>query len=395
MLSFFKKNIEEIAQSRALTVYGACLAAVHILTFHQWRQFGRVLLDRNDPICWPFAIDCHWMRVWSETGLQIFFVAYLLLAVIGVLLFFLRKPAFAYVSLSALTAMKFFLTIQDYRFAGNYHYMPNIITLLFLFAPGKEEILRLMLVAFYVAAGFLKLNREWLSGAAMISPPVISGIWLKGACAYAVFFELVVVWGMLSRKFWMRTVAFAHAIVFHAFSWHIVGYFYPSVMGLLLAIFPMLWTEKTADETDLKNFFAGRLRLSHYLIIVAFSGLQLVPRVLSYDPAVTGEGRILALNMFDAYTECRFEMVQKYNGTVSALTWKPRIGVRVQCDPIVYYNYARNRCRGREGFELDISLVSKRKTDTEYKPVFFIENFCTQRPDYRWLGANSWIKGDK
>ena len=58
------------------------------------------------------------------------------------------------------------------------------VTGVFLAVPGKREALRLLLVLFYVWAGTLKLNWEWISGAGLYRPLwLIHGRAVIAACA--------------------------------------------------------------------------------------------------------------------------------------------------------------------------------------------------------------------
>src|SRR5262245_34888964 len=105
---------------------------------------------------------------------------------------------------------------------GNYHYMPFVIAAVYLVWPSPERVLAYVLVAFYVSAGVLKVNPEWLSGAAMIDKTWLTGHMLEYGCAYVVVLELVLVFGLLSRRPWLRHVTLAQLVLFHAYSWHVV-----------------------------------------------------------------------------------------------------------------------------------------------------------------------------
>src|SRR5512141_2355625 len=57
---WWRRRVEEIDSSSTLRIYGACLAAIHLLTFMYWSSGGfavRILSDRS-PVCWPFFEEC-------------------------------------------------------------------------------------------------------------------------------------------------------------------------------------------------------------------------------------------------------------------------------------------------------------------------------------------------
>src|SRR5262249_20474327 len=171
-------------------------------------------------------------------------------------------------------------------FRGNYHYMPFIITALYLVWPRPDRTIGFMLVAFYVSAGALKLDKEWLSGAALIAPTWLSGKLLELACAYVVILELVLVFGLLSRDRRIRWLIFAQLAAFHAYSWHVVGFFYPCVMGLLLAWYPLRWREAPDEDPLFERLTTGRAGWPAYAILACYALAQVAPKLFPGDSAI-------------------------------------------------------------------------------------------------------------
>jgi hypothetical protein len=90
---------------------------------------------------------------------------------------------------------------------------------------------------FYFWAGTLKVNWEWISGAALYRPLwFFTGRGVIVACAYVVLMELFVSWGLLARRSWIFWSAVAQLALFHVMSWAVVDFFYPILMFLLLSI---------------------------------------------------------------------------------------------------------------------------------------------------------------
>lgn len=182
-------------------------------------------------------------------------------------------------------------------------------------------------------------------------------------------------------------------------SWPIVGFFYPSLMFALLAIFPLSRLFSADSERPSFVRLEGRLEpRSTYALLAGFSLLQLVPYAFPGDSAITGQGRLFALHMFDAQVVCEshvtFHDVKGGSRRVSLTIG--RGSARVRCDPIVYFNVARALCRqgASQGrwTDLDLSLRSRRATQTDLRPVVEIEGFCRANPTYDVWRPNPWIR---
>ena len=161
---------------------------------------------------------------------------------------------------------------MDYRFMGNYHYMPFLVSFMFLFIPQKLFFIPLLLVCFYFFAGLLKVsNLDWLTGLAFpenLDFPLFFNENIKLIlCFYVVCLEIIGVWCLVfiqtncKGKELLNTFAFFRRktatkkirsrniktiwkimiyfqlILFHALSYFIVGYFYPLIMFCLLSLF--------------------------------------------------------------------------------------------------------------------------------------------------------------
>jgi hypothetical protein len=130
---------------------------------------------------------------------------------------------------------------------------------------------------------------------------------------------------------------------------------------------------------------------------VAFSVLQLTPYLFPGDPALTGEGRLYALHMFDARPSCTgFATLRLASGGVIHRDLGLALDARIACDPVVYYNRARNLCRqaslpGAEVRDLDLFLWSRRATGASLRPVIAIERFCSRNVWYNPFWHNAWI----
>ena len=84
------------------------------------------------------------------------------------------------------------------------------------------------------------------------------------------------------------------------------------------------------------------------------------------------------------------------DGTTTRRDLKLRLDTRIACDPIVYFNRARNLCRqrdlGRIAFQdLDLHLSARRATDGQLRRVIATSGFCARRERYDPFRHNAWI----
>lgn len=400
---FLRRQISEIRGDRALRSYGVALAFLHVVTVMWWvdqRVIG-FLHAGAEPICWPVVPECQRLRVLPPGGLVALFGAYLAAAVgVGALFLSARRVAWAYWSLGLLNALKLGIMLLDFRLRMNQHYMAFAATAAFLFVPGKREALRVLVVLFYVWAGTLKLNWEWISGAGLYRPVwLFTGVGIIVACLYVIVLELVVSWGLLARRAWVFWAAFAQLIVFHVFSWPVVRFFYPLLMFAILAVYPLCRGIVPRDPPEglLASLWRGRQRWPVYATAAVFSFLQLTPHAFPGDHAITGEGRLYALHMFDARTVCTgYATLRGADGAATRRDLKLNLDARIACDPIVFYNRARNLCRARDAErlafrDLDLHLWARRATDPALQPVIAIEGFCARNLRYNPFWHNAWI----
>ena len=406
-------QIREVRDDAALRLYGVALALTHALSMLFWRQTGAVsfLGKGADAICWPLVPDCETLRVLSTGQLAWALRGYFGISlVVAVLFVFRRSAGVAYAGLAALTLGKLVFLALDFRLRLNQHYMVLWISMVFLLLPEKRDALRLLLVLFYVWASTLKFNAEWLSGADLAGPLwLVPSAWTTAACLYVIVLELGVSWGLLAARGWIFWGALAQFVLFHAMSWSQVGFFFPTVMALLLSIFPLarlipaspgatvpIRTPHRASS-PLAALVHLHLPASTYALLIGFSLLQFLPALIPGDAALTGEGRPFALHMVDARVGCRgWAKVYHRDGSVSEVGLTGGTALRIACDPIVIVERARNICRHRselthDALELDLHLLSRRMAEPALRRVIDLPGFCARRIRYNPFWHNGWI----
>ena len=406
------RHIDEIRSDRALTLYGAALAFANVLTFIQWkfRTGVPVLIGRGaDAYCWPFWENCHAFQL-PVFVLNYGLWAYLLLSLVAAYWFLRDRVAPAYWLLLLVNVVRVFVMLHDYRLRANQHYMLNWVVLAFLFLPGKRALVHHVLVSLYFWAGVLKLDPDWLSGAALYSQ---DRLWIPRAlvpasCVYVLVLEMIFIWGLYARQNRIFYGVLAQLVLFHLTSWNIVGFWYPTLMFCLLGILPLTRLLHPPEMWVTFPWRAGGRRALSFTVMGVFGVLQLVPRAFPGDTATTGEGRVFALHMFDALVECEATITyhrQDGSSTQVALDSAKRLPHRSRCDPLIYFNMAKNECRRissgepsrRAGplgrvVDLDLSLRSKRNSEREYRDVIRIEGFCAADPSYDMWRHNGWIQ---
>ncbi|AUN96884.1 hypothetical protein DOM21_17340 [Bacteriovorax stolpii] len=412
MKNFFKKNINEIENDKALSWFGLFLSLTHVWTYLFWSldlKVPQIISSQATPVCWPFFENCFNYRFLSVEQVDLVLSLYLLLGLAVSFLFVLptRYTKWAYTGLVTLSVFKFILFAQDYQLRMNQHYMALAVTLAYLFIYSKRKVIPQVIVLFYVWAGTIKLNEEWLSGAGIYR---LEKLWLpeslhKISFAYVVVLELVLAFFLLSKKKGIFYFTFIQFLLFHLLSWPIVGFFYPMVMYSLLAIFILdrLFAAPAVSAPLLP--IGGSWQGATYLTL--FCLVQLTPYLFPGDITLTGEGRYFALNMFDAKSVCDGEFtIHMKDSSVKKLNinndWNEsfrknkldgtlRLRTRIHCDPLVHFNRAQAFCRRNEVQNLDLIFFSRRSSDSEFKKLIDVKDFCTQNLSYSMYRHNSWI----
>ena len=399
-----RRWFDEIRQDPSLRFYGCALALTHAVTMLFWRQQSVIsFLGRGtEAICWPLVRGCESFRALTVQqlawGLRGYFAAAILVAV---LFLFPRRVRLACLGLAGLSVFLLSFSLLDFRLRANQHYMVLWISAVFLLLPSKRDAIRVLLVLFYLWASTLKLNAEWISGAALpVADWMIPASLAAAACVYLIVLEAGMSWGLLARPGWIFWGALGQFYLFHAVSWQQVGFYFPMVMFLLLSAFPLIRLGPGGQEgpSVLFRLVRGQLRPSSYAVMVGFSLLQLPPHLIPGDAALTGEGRSYALHMVDAGVRCRgWAVVRREDGSSFEVDLHGKTVVRIACDPIVIAERARNICEGRSRFasgavDLDLRLVAGRGREGALQTIIDLPGFCAREVRYNPFGRNDWIQ---
>jgi|SRR5579862_9718517 len=391
------RNVSEIGKEPVLRAYGWAMLASHGVVFLFLLATGKLALLTTDvePLCWPYFPSCWKHRLVSDDQANLLLVAYLGLILIGTVTLLRADLRSFWVTLVATNVLLFGIMSLDYRFRDNELYMLFWVNFVFLFWPAKRWSIALLIVCFYFWAGALKLNYEWLSGADLYSDLYwIPSNLAWAACAYVVAMEMVLIWGLLARRFWVLAITLAQLAIFHIESLSQIHWFYPLLMAVILSWFVI--DRVVGSSGDRPRLQMSMPRPARALILL-FAALQLAPFLFGGQRALTGQGRLFALHMFEARQVCEVTAVMHYatGNSMSADLKLNSLPPRMICDPIVYYDRVRNLCRLRADYRInDVDLVMKirRTTDSAFYTVIDEEGFCRRNLTYSMVRNNSWLK---
>lgn len=381
----------------AVRLYAVILSLLHTLTGIAWLTYRHIPKLATSPraICWPLFPGCaSWRNHFDAHHVMAALVVYMALGLVAATLFALRRRRAGLVVLVVTALLGAALYALDYRLRFNQIYMFSWVMVVFLLVRDKLVALQALVAAFYFWAGTLKLNHEWVSGAALYAKPwLVPPSLVPTSCVYVLVLELVLVWGLFSTRSRVRWLVYAQLVLFHVVSFGVVGYFYPLLMLGLGAAYPLGWLSNQALAMHPSSLPRGSVLAT----VGVFSLFQLVPHLYPGDTAVTGEGRLFALHMFDARIECTggATLVAPDGSTEFRALIDDTADLRTRCDPLGLYGTARWRCnelaqRG-DSRRLDVSVAARRTTDGTFHPLMNVQDFCNAELAYSPRRHNAWI----
>lgn len=131
-------------------------------------------------------------------------------------------------------------------------------------------------------------------------------------------------------------------------------------------------------------------------VLAVFAMAQTTPRLYPGDSALTGQGRMFAIHMFDALVTCESTLTFRSSTAETTVRMRPQFTYpRIACDPLVYFQLARAECRARRiespGEDFDLLLRSRAGGVPAHQTVVDIPRFCASGTSYSVFG-NEWIK---
>lgn len=401
--------VRRLGEERALRLYAAILGGLHALTALAWVHFKHVtrLVTGEDCVCWPLLPDCAGVRsLLSPTTVGAWLTAYGLLGLVASGLFLAKRPREGLGAFATACVLGVGLYTLDYRLRLNQTYMFGWVIL--AVAVGRTralQVAQLLVALFYFWAGTLKLNAEWVSGAALYARPLlVPRALVPASCVYVLVLELVLVWGLFARSQAVRWAVYGQLLLFHVTSWSVVGYFYPLLMAGLTAVYPLIWCLAPSEALTFPRLLeVGPVRRACAVTAASFSSLQLIPYLFPGDTAITGEGRLFALHMFDARVVCEggahLHTLSGRQGEATILN--PAADTRTRCDPLVILATAQRLCRSvaqreratteRDRVHIDVAIDARRSSDVTLSPLVHVDDLCIRDLHYAVWHHNPWI----
>jgi hypothetical protein len=405
MRNWLSNNLRAIDENPAVRHYAVILSVLHALTGLSWFTYKNVadFASLDHGFCSPFVPQCTAIRAHlSPEAVSDLVVLYMLLGLAAAFTFLLRARRTALAIFLFTTLLGIGIYSLDYRLRSNETYMLSWAILVLLVAPRKAQTLQALVALFYVWAGTLKVNADWMSGTALYTRPyLIPEALIPASCVYVLVLELVMVWGLFSPWPRLRWAVYAQLMVFHVLSWKVVGYHYPLLMFGIIAIYPLVWRLAPAETLTFSSLRADRnVRASVIGAVVGFSAFQIVPHLFPGDSAITGEGRFFAVHMFDGRVVCAGgATVRDTAGRTSTVAIiDPMQTTRLRCDPIDLLSQARRLCRMTDKrsdvVSVDVAIDAKRATEDRMRPLMHIDDFCKKSIEYSLWHHNAWISVD-
>ncbi len=394
-MEFLRSNLWEIKKSSTVRIYGILLSLCHILTFIFWLQNDQLplkLAQSTSRMCWPVMEECQLITSVPFSMLSLFFAAYLLFAIISVLvLFSSRLVGMGWFFVFLATAMKAVLYFQDYRLSTNIHYLHFLMLVVWLFLPSKILSFKVLLAGYFITSGVHKLSPEWLTGRWFmdhLNIPVKLAEWLAALSTIIEFIAPVVLFLKDGRYF---ISAFLVLLVYLGGLFYVNGFLPPSMLGLMLFVFALQMMEERRVEREFiyQSFIRPEpSKIWSVLIVAIFVIGQALPWIPSLPVPLQKAGVLLSLKKQSKINECRQTTFLIYKNQVEELPSDINKGISEEsrCDPYLRFLEAKSHCeehRDKEGFITISSFFSSRGLkDTNFHRIFEVEDIC--HPDTRF-----------
>lgn len=385
----------EIKKSSTVRIYGILLSICHILTFVFWLQNDKLplkLAQSASRMCWPVMDECDFITSVPFSVLSFFFGAYLLFAIISVLvLLSSRLVGVGWFFVLLATAMKAVLYFQDYRLSTNIHYLHFLMCTVWLLFPSKVLSFKLLLAGYFVTSGIHKLSPEWLTGRWFIDNlniPVKLAEWFAALSTIIEFIAPAVLFLKDGRYF---ISAFLTLLVYLGGLIYIGGFLAPTMLGLMLFVFALQLIEERRIEREFiyQSFIRPEPSVVWSgLIVGVFVIGQALPWIPSLPVPLQKAGVVLSLKKRAKINECRQTTYLVYQNRTEELLSNSNKGVAEEsrCDPYLRFLEAKTFCekhRDEENFVTVASYFSSRGLkDTHFHRVFESDDVC--HPDTRF-----------
>ncbi|GAB4016088.1 MAG: hypothetical protein Fur0010_15640 [Bdellovibrio sp.] len=357
---------------------------IHFITIFHWvfeRNIIYLLSDKTRFDCHPIWETCFNFLPFNANIITFIISIYALINVLYLWSFLKGEKRYLTVFSVLTIIVKLSLYLQSEILRANYHTVSLILQIIFVIFPHPRTATLIGLSQIYWIAASLKFNREWLSGAALITESYVSPLILNYLLIAAIVIEIVAPVLLFFKNFYLFWTGLFALLIFHAFSWHIVGYIYPSFMILVLFALAL-------DKDNNENF-----SISHIIIIAIGLSLSFFNIKNYKEKALTSQGRFYNLDMFDAFPIC-YQNVDLINPDDRSTVSIPDInfrGSRSACDPYATHSFLLKLCHQSPHMTFFWQLISKLSTDQKFTEIINYKGTCSEIKKMAVLSENSWI----
>jgi hypothetical protein len=353
---YWRRNVSEICSDPVLVFVGVVLAITHALQgffFLEPWAMSTIWIKGSEGACYPFFRNCLDWRFFSPLGASAALYTYIAFALAtAVLLISRRNRQLGIGFLVLLQLAKNFFMLHDVRLYSAHNYTLNFFALIYLFLPEKKKGLQAFLVLMYFFSGILHFKEQWLSGVIMHAQewPILPN-WIAAQSIYVVVLEAGLCWFLLARSPFLFWFSFSQFLLFHLVSFALIEWLYPSVMILVISLFPVA---RVFDSVIKNQSWLTWLRMKEarttVIVLSLFSGLQAYAKLQPTEGILLGDGRYFyAMHQFHSAVECEgtAELAFK-DGRVENKDLRevlPFVHNRMLCEPIITRDAGDVLCR--------------------------------------------------
>ena len=396
-----KPQIQEISSHKSLSWYGIFLSLIHVVTFFLWHNnafIHQYLPKTANSLCWPQIPFCDVLKVFSPLGVHILLYAYLVMSLLTIFLFLKRKTViYAYWLFLIINLLKLYMFLMDYHLLNSSHYLPFLVSFVFLFIRKKIFFSALLISCFYLFTGLLHIkNPSWLMELAFSRntwfPSFVHENIRLFICFYVLCLEMIGALFLVLNTRW-RAFIYVQFILFYSVSYFITGYFHPAVFLSLLSLFV------------LKDYFKEKYKISNLreavpgVVFVSFVILgSLLGFLIPGNGNLTKEGRLYALTMSSPRMYCDSHIVLHFKGkTLQEHFPKYReYSLSLRCDPYIDWYKIKKICayykNDPDFIDLDWSFDSRLSYSLDYSRLVEEKSVCSKNLKYSSWRKNDWIK---
>ena len=400
-MNYIKSQIQEIYSHKSLSLYGAFLSLIHIVTFFFWHNNSVIfqyLPKTANSLCWPQIPFCDSLKLFSPLGVQILLYIYLVMTLLTICLFLNRKTiGYAYWLFLIINLLKLYLFLMDYHLASNAHYLPFFISFAYLFIPQKLLFIPILISCFYFFTGLLQINNpNWLMYLVFSK-----NIWFPSfvhedirlfICFYVLCLEMIGALFLPLKNKW-KAFIWTQFILFYFASYFAIGYFLPTIFLSIFSLFVF------------QAFFNEKYNIIDFRTIVpgtVFTSMVLLGSLLTFlmpgNTNLTKEGQLYALNTSAPQIYCDSHIILHFkNKTLQEHFPRYReYSLSLRCNPYMEWYKIKKICsiykKSANFIDLDWFFDSTLRYRWEYKRLIEEKSVCSKNLRYSSWKKNNWIK---